>query len=279
MPQPSVERAIYELPEIWEPGWFPPEDHARVAELADLLPADAKTLLDVGCGNGLFVNHLAAMHPGRFTRLAGVDRSAAALRHVRPPRCQVGMEALPFADRAFDIATCMEVLEHVPVPVYPLALAELARVARRFVLVNVPWRQDLDADLSRCPSCRTMFNGDFHVRSYDETAIDSLLAPHGFRAVWTRMLGGRRVFADQLVLSRLHRWWRGRPWMSAHAICPVCGYHDADALHQELARRAHAGARASSPPPPDGFARRLLIALRPRAMTYRGVAAIYEREA
>lgn len=277
MPQPNVERAIYELPEIWEPGWFPPEDHARVAEVAELLPAEAKTLLDVGCGNGLFVNHLAATRPARFTRLTGVDRSGAALGHVRPPRCQAAMEALPFADRAFDIATCMEVLEHVPVPAYPLALAELARVARRFVLVAVPWRQDLDADLCRCPSCRTMFNGDFHVRSYDQAAIDSLLAAHGFRTAWSRLLGERRVFLDQVVLSRWGRWRHGRPEMSPNAICPVCGYRDAERLQRELTRRAAAKA-ASVSSPRRGFGRRLLSAIRPTTLTYNGIAALYERQ-
>jgi hypothetical protein len=223
------------------------------------------------------LDHLAATRGERFTRLVGADRSAAALGHVRQPSCQVDVQALPFTTASFDIVTCMEVIEHLPVPIYPLALAELARVARRFVLITVPWRQDLDASLCRCPSCRTLFNGDFHVRRFDESAMLPLLAAHKFRAVWARPLGGRRVFADQLWLSRLEGWWRGRPEMPANAICPVCGYRDAEALQRELARRA-AQSGSSAPPLRRRLAARLLRTVRPTIMTFQRIGALYERE-
>lgn len=277
MPGTGAEKAVYELPEIWEPGWFPKDDYDRVAEDAGLLPPEATTLLDVGCGNGLFLNHLAGTRPAQFTRLVGVDRSAAALRHVFPAKCRVDIAALPFAPRAFDIVTCMEVLEHLPAPAYPLALAELARVSRRFVMVTVPWRQDLDASLCRCPSCRALFNGDFHLRRYDETAMGALLVAQRFRAVWTRPRGGRQVFSDQLVLSRLERWWRGQPEMPANAICPACGHRDSDALQRELARRVSLTASSSSKLPRRGPGLRLLSAFRPTTMTYQRIAALYER--
>ncbi len=276
LPRTRTEKAVYELPEIWEPGWFPKDDYDRVAEDADLLPPEARTLLDVGCGNGLFLNHLARTQPTRFTRLVGADRSAAALWDVLTAKCYVDIAALPFAPRSFDVVTCMEVLEHVSAPAYPLALAELARVSRRFVMVTVPWRQDLDANLCRCPSCRALFNGDFHLRRYDEPAMGALLAAQRFRAVWTRPLGGCQVFSDQLVLSRLERWWRGQPEMPANAICPACGHRDSGALQRELARRVSLTASGSSTRPRRGFGR-LLSAIRPTTMTYRRITALYER--
>ena len=126
----TFEEHAYELPEIWEEAWFSQEDRDRFREVAALVPSDAKSLVDVGCGNGLFVNGLHNSDATRFDRIAGVDRSAAALAHVRVTRCRARVDALPFRDRSFDMASSMEVLEHLPVAVYPLALGELARVAR-----------------------------------------------------------------------------------------------------------------------------------------------------
>ena len=49
---------------------------------------------------------------------------------------------LPFADNEFDMATAIEVLEHVPEPAN--TIAEMARVASKYLLVSVPreplWR-------------------------------------------------------------------------------------------------------------------------------------------
>ena len=150
----TFEEHAYELPEIWEEEWFSQEDRDRFRQVSTLIPPDAKTLVDVGCGNGMFVNSLRKSDAKRFDRIAGVDRSAAALAHVAAPRCRARVDALPFLDRSFDVASSMEVLEHLPVEVFPSALSELARVARKYLLVSVPYRQDLAASLSRCPSCQ-----------------------------------------------------------------------------------------------------------------------------
>ena len=82
-------------------------------------------------------------------RIVGIDLDDPKLRAEwekrRRPNLEYRVEeatSLSFADDEFDLATAIEVLEHVPDP--DATLAEMARVARRHLLVSVPreplWR-------------------------------------------------------------------------------------------------------------------------------------------
>jgi SAM-dependent methyltransferase len=262
----------YELPEIWHDEWFGPDDWTRVTSVAALVPADARTLLDAGCGNGLF---LRALQQGerKFDRLAGADRSRAALAHVTVEHVASPIDRMPFRDGEFDVVTSLEVIEHLPVDVYPLALAELARIARKYVVVSVPYREDLEEKLSTCPSCRARVNVDYHVRTFDDGVLRQLLDPHGFRNLSVTHLGETIVYRDQWLRERL-RSWRTGPSFPSYAICPVCGYHDAARLRAELADRR---AALAVPPPPMSPLRRLLSPLLPAMRFHRWACAVYSR--
>jgi len=90
--------------------------------------------VDVGCGGGILSEALAA----RGASVTGIDASGAALAVARLHGGEVGIEvdyrhatAEQFAAEApgaFDVVTCMELLEHVPDP--DATLAACARLAR-----------------------------------------------------------------------------------------------------------------------------------------------------
>jgi SAM-dependent methyltransferase len=97
------------------------------------------TLLDVGCGEGLVDYYLVRRFPGRG--ITGVDPDPAALAVARRlnPRCdyrEADGRSLPFPDRGFDTAVCLEVLEHLPD--YEKVVGELRRVSAGPCLVSVP---------------------------------------------------------------------------------------------------------------------------------------------
>ncbi len=81
-----------------------------------------KAVLDVGCGGGILSEAMAA----RGARVTGIDLSdkplGVARLHLHESGCQVDyrkIAAEALADEmpnAFDVVTCMEMLEHVPDP-------------------------------------------------------------------------------------------------------------------------------------------------------------------
>jgi len=104
---------------------------ACVREMIDALDPAAKSLLDVGCGNGYFLRQLE----GRGLSLYGTDIVDKA-RSKNFQFVSAGVEHLPFADKSFDVVTCSHTLEHIIA--LPAAVSELKRVARRQLMVVVP---------------------------------------------------------------------------------------------------------------------------------------------
>lgn len=83
-----------------------------------------ESLVDVGCGHGLFLKDLC--EHGHRGRLVGLDQSAGMIAETGGGI--VGdAQSLPFADRAFDVATARHMLYHVPD--IPAAVRELRRVS------------------------------------------------------------------------------------------------------------------------------------------------------
>ena len=152
--------------------------------LDDLLSsAEPRSLLDVGCGEGVLTQRWArALAPRRVVGIDLDDPLIAAEweRHGAPNLTYIAQRAerLPFADGEFDVATAIEVLEHVPDPAH--TLAEMARCAARHVLVSVPheplWRA---VNMARGAYWRELGNTPGHVNHFSRSAIVSLCARHG----------------------------------------------------------------------------------------------------
>lgn len=279
----TPEQRAYEFPELWNEGWWDAQDRQRVKEIADWIPPSVSSLIDVGCGGGLFLNHLAANPARQFSRLLGLDRSRAGLTNVSTLAVRAAIDRLPCLDRAFDAVSCMEVLEHLPPPVYFGALAELARVAREWIVVTVPYRQDLLAGQCRCPACLTSFHPDFHMRAFDEEAMGKLFAAHGFVMTALRHLGRSAERYDHILRNRVRAIYRQAPTptvpsLPVYAICPLCGFHEASRLAEELRRREQAHMRPAADVELVSPIRQFLRRSLPQRVTYRWIGALYRRD-
>ena len=148
-----------------------------------LMSTHPEAVLDVGCCEGGVAQRWArAIAPAR---IVGIDLDdpmiAAEWAQRREPNLEYvahRAESLPFADDEFDVATAIEVLEHVPDP--EATLAEMARCAQRHVLVSVPheplWRA---RNIARGAYWRDLGNTPGHVNHFSKRAIVTLCSKYG----------------------------------------------------------------------------------------------------
>ncbi len=85
--------------------------------LAELVPADCQTLLDLGCGTGLELDAILERHP--FVEVTGIDLTEAMLQKLRAKHPDKSLRlicgdyfAVPFGEDAFDCALSFESLHH-----------------------------------------------------------------------------------------------------------------------------------------------------------------------
>ncbi len=145
--------------------------------------ADPRSLLDVGCGEGVLAQRLAQQIEPR--RVVGIDLEEESIQagwaaHPAPNLQYIVMRAenLPFADGEFDLACAIEVLEHVPDPEH--TLAEMARCAERHLLVSVPreplWR---GMNMARGAYWGALGNTPGHLNHWSRRSFVKLLSRYG----------------------------------------------------------------------------------------------------
>jgi len=96
-----------------------------IKDLAALIPASARKVLDIGAGSGLVGETIATLFPEKW--VAGVDVHPNALPDLSIPYVRFDGSRLPFSDRSFDCALFCNSLHHV----LPEARHQLLREALR----------------------------------------------------------------------------------------------------------------------------------------------------
>jgi 2-polyprenyl-3-methyl-5-hydroxy-6-metoxy-1,4-benzoquinol methylase len=145
--------------------------------------AAPESILDVGCGEGVLTEQWAdKLGSGR---IVGIDLDDPKLRAEWEKRRRENLEyrvedatRLSFADDEFDMATAIEVLEHVPEP--EQTVAEMARVAKRWLLVSVPreplWR---GLNMARGAYLKDLGNTPGHINHWSKRSFVSMLSQLG----------------------------------------------------------------------------------------------------
>ncbi len=145
--------------------------------------ASPGSLLDVGCGEGVLVHKWAAR--AGVGRVVGIDLEEESIQagwaERQAPNLEYRVmeaENLPFADGEFELASAIEVLEHVPDPEH--TVSEMARCASRHLLVSVPreplWRI---VNMARGAYWPQLGNTPGHLNHWSTRSFVDLLSGHG----------------------------------------------------------------------------------------------------
>ncbi len=179
------------------------------------------TVLEVGCGTGSVLSALAGRGIG--SRHVGVDL-ADPTKHTDPSAANLDLvqfdgAILPFENHSFDFVYASHVIEHVPEP--RKMLTEMARVAKRWIYIEVPC--ELHLRTSHAELQRSLDIG--HINAYTPESFQLLLetselnvaamqifdhsyAAHRFgtstfRAVFKTALRGALLSASPSLASRV----------------------------------------------------------------------------
>ncbi|MFN0242510.1 MAG: class I SAM-dependent methyltransferase [Planctomycetota bacterium] len=181
---PNPQRAFYEYEaDVYsitlanEPAFRHRRDLVR--RILPRVPLDA--ILDVGCGDGALAEDLRVQTGARVVGmdLAWKRAHRAKARVSDLPTLQGSSYKLPIRDRAFAMATCTDLLEHLDDPA--LAMRELVRVSAQFVLVTVPYKIEIEKTL--CPHCGDDYFLYGHQHSFGREGIEALARDAGARVV------------------------------------------------------------------------------------------------
>lgn len=143
---------------------------------------DGDRVLDVGCGIGYGLNLLSI----KAGEVVGVDVDAKAIDYctahvlnknpkLKELRHYDGYH-LPYDDRAFDVVTCVDVIEHVER--YDAFVDELLRVAKRRVVFGTPNRRAEFTNPDGTPK------NYWHLREWSYKELDEILRRHASQIDW-----------------------------------------------------------------------------------------------
>ena len=219
----QTEQKYYEIDKHWTTKNVRQVDSERIIESFHFIPKDVKSIADIGCGNGIFINYVQTH--SKIKKLLGIDNSKSALKYVNTLKIQSDIKSIPIKDKEYDLTVAFELIEHLSYKDYQLGLKEICRLAKKYVMVSVPNNEILIKGFVQCPQCETKFHKNYHKRSFNKTKMRNLLKKYSFEYIETKKIGTYKTYWLLTPLFYiLKRLGLKVQVMKYPSICPMCGY-------------------------------------------------------
>ncbi|MBD3201267.1 MAG: methyltransferase domain-containing protein [Candidatus Lokiarchaeota archaeon] len=190
-------------------------EYERIKNLLSKIPK-SKKILEVGCANGRILNNIKSQFK------VGIDIILYPLNKIKANTIRGSISNLPFRKNCYDLIICSEVLEHLDKITFEKSLKELARVSSKFILVSVPFKENLEAKYGKCKKCGNVFHVFLHKRNFNRNGMLSLF--NDFKLVKTYFHGKKYQYPD--IFRRLKRM-TNNFFRTNNVVCPNCGVENA----------------------------------------------------
>lgn len=150
---------------------------------------EIKEILEVGIGNKTVSNYLKQF---------GLKVTTCDYDETLKPDFVADVRKLPMPENSFDVILACEILEHLPWDDVPIALAELQRVTKKYIIISIPYSSGSIELVLASQLISTLFKKpffDFFLR------IPKFWYKHKFSGIEGK-----------------HRWEMGRKWYSIRKI-------------------------------------------------------------
>ncbi|MCM0021127.1 MAG: class I SAM-dependent methyltransferase [Tagaea sp.] len=230
-PTPETPRELVWTPELvarfwdWQSrfpeNYFAHQYGAGIAARAAGHFAAARSILDFGCGTGVFVARLLATTGARVSGADLSTRSLEATRRLNAAHPNFGgahrVDALVSDGAGFDAITLLETVEHLYDDDLERAVDLVWRLAApgARIVITTPNDEDLSRQAVYCPVSDVTFHRWQHVRSWTAPGLAAFMSARRFRPLEispTDLIVGPRRY-------RAHAAWRrivGRPPATPH---------------------------------------------------------------
>jgi 2-polyprenyl-3-methyl-5-hydroxy-6-metoxy-1,4-benzoquinol methylase len=180
--------------------------------IIEVVPADARRILDVGCGKAWVAQHFCPQGVAVCSMDASLTNPRRALQqHPFPNHSAVVADVfnLPFRENAFDAIIAAEVIEHVPDP--NLFVQRLLTALRPggVLVITAPYREHRQFTL--CVHCNNPTPLHAHLHVFDEENLRALVAGGQARPLFLRTFSNKALarLKTHLLLQFLPwRLWR-----------------------------------------------------------------------
>lgn len=134
---------------------------AAAMSLLSSLPPDAEYILDIGCGPGLMSRRIPP-----FYKVLCMDIDKTILSPVIKPNCIGDITDIPLADNEADLVMACDVLEHLNEQELKKAVSEIERVSKKYIYIQVPLLEILEAGTVKCSDCNYCWHLNYHKQTF-----------------------------------------------------------------------------------------------------------------
>lgn len=185
--------------------------------LVSSLPADVERILDIGSGPGYGNRQI----PADYAVLA-MDIEEEILRGNVRQTCVGDIMDIPMADGSVDLVMACDVLEHLPDPVLKKGIAELMRVSRKYIYLQVPFQEPSLMAMALCSRCGHVWHINHHKRRYTQQELTALL-PESWKPVCVNYTGDITTLRTGVHETEFADFFGFDIHSVEGMVCPKCG--------------------------------------------------------